>query len=179
MTYPTNDTIERERIEWIHGLTGGEMSDRPLRVFDLYRRARLWARYWYDGAPDWSDEHAYDSGRKGWRGSWRTLVWDSGAYGDFAPPASFRDATGRRWRKVNAYRSSGEAPCPVPENHPGKVERSQARLTPKHAPFHGLLRPMNRRAECPLCEERIGSEHGYLYLGEGWIEAVYYSPDRD
>lgn len=109
----------------------------------------------------------------------RTLVWDSGAYGDFTPPAAFRDSTGRRWRKLNAYRSGGEAPCPVPEDHPGKVTRKEAKLTPKHPAFSFLARPMHRRAECPLCEARIGQEHGYLYLGEGWLEAVYYSPDQE
>jgi hypothetical protein len=177
--YPATDNMERQQVEWVHGLTGGELSDRPLRILDTTGRGRFWARYWYDGAPEWSDEHAYASGRKGWRGSWRTLVWDSGAYGDFQPPATFRDSSGRRWRKLNSYSSSGEAPCPVPENHPGRVTRKDAKLSEK---WNGPgARPSwyKRRARCPMCDERIGSEHGFLYLGEGWIEAVYYSPDRD
>jgi hypothetical protein len=29
-----------------------------------------------------------------------------------------------------------------------------------------------------MCEARIGEEHGFIYLGEGWVEAVYYSPDE-
>ncbi len=176
--YPIHDAIERQRVEWVHGLTGGEMVDRPFRLLDLGRGKRTWARYWYEGAPEWSNEHAYDSGRKGWRGSWRTLVWDSGSYGDYLPPQSFRDASGRRWRKVASYRSAAECECPVPENHPAIVTRREAVLEDKHAPFNFLSRPMHRRAECPMCEARIGEEHGYIYLGEGWLEAVYYSPDE-
>lgn len=26
---------------------------------------------------------------------------------------------------------------------------------------------------CYLCDEERGAEHGYIYLGEGWVEAVY------
>ncbi len=174
--YPIHDAIERQRVEWIHGLTGGETADRPFRMLDLGRGKRLWARYWYEGAPDWSNEHAYDSGRKGWRGSWRTLVWDSGSYGSHLPPQSFRDSSGRRWRKVASYRSAAECECPVPDSHLGKVTRREAVLLPANK--WDRQYPKRRKAECPMCEERIGSEHSYLYLGEGWLEAVYFSPDE-
>ena len=185
--FPIFDPIERQRVEWVHGLTGGELADHPLRILDTAGRGRFWARYWYDGAPEWSNEHAYDSGRRGWRGSWRTLVWNSGSYGDFLPPASFRDSSGRRWRKVRSYNSGAECECPVPENHPGRVTRAEAKLTDKLAEDSPLrrmraptLRPYTaRRAECPLCEARVGEDHGYIYLGEGWLEAVYYSPDQE
>lgn len=188
----TEKDLERERVAWVFGLTGGELESKPLRyaykvtreeyrpneaarwlTVTRYKRGR--ARYWYEGVPE-----CMPLGRKLYRGagaplpgSWRTLVWNSGSYGDYRPPQTIV-VKGERWRKVASYSSSGETACPVPESHPGKVTREEARLEPPN-PYSD--RPKARRAFCPMCGAHLGEEHGYLYLGEGWCEVVYYKPD--
>jgi hypothetical protein len=176
-------------VEWVFGLTGGELESKPLRYaykwtemeyrpnerdhFPIVTKLRRkWARYWYEGASEYME-----LGRQRYRGSYTTLVWDSGSYGDHLPPRTIV-VKGERWRKVASFASSGEAACPVPKYHPGKVTRADAKLGQANpCASSRSYRPKARHAHCLLCGERLGGEHGYLYLGEGWMEVVYYKPD--
>lgn len=144
--YPEIDRNEREQIEWVFGLTGGELNDKPLRYANLVccmkhpEYERHWAPYFYDGVPEYARRIEYKLG-----GSFMTVV-HCALYGSEMPRVIY--AGGKRWRKIATYTSSGETECP------GKD-------------FDSPSRP------CPLCEAREGEEHGMIYIGEGWAEVVY------
>ncbi len=178
---------EREQVEWIFGLTGGELSDAPWRVVyesesdvdattftpegervpehELY--CSTW-RYWCEDAPSYVTEREEPELHPEWPATCRTVV--TCAIHGGVRRVFFDAEDGKKWELLKYFTSSGEAPCPVPENHPSKVRRSEAKLQP---PNQYRDRPKQRRAECVMCGERIGEEHGYLYLGDGWVEAVY------
>jgi hypothetical protein len=110
--YPKQDEKERATIEWVLGLTGGELEDKPLRF--LGERSwhdgegtgewtRRWARYWYPFAPSYVEEI-----ERRWRGDVMTIV-SNDLYGDL-PSRIY--AKGKRWRKVARYANSGEVECP-------------------------------------------------------------------
>jgi hypothetical protein len=159
------DPIERESLECVTGLTGGEMEtdpwyflvtrdDRgrqPTRDAHFPKRegsdagAATWrdgwmlscARYWYDGTPEHS-KRKLDA-----RYDWPTLrtIVTSGDYS--APHRELVDREGR-WTLAAYYVGSGEADCYRDSAETGASE-----------------------PDCPLCE---GS--GYVYVGQV-IEAVY------
>jgi len=59
-----------------------------------------------------------------------------------------------------------------------KVRRDQCRLVKAfpRGPSGSSRLPKDltaKRAECPFCEARLGEDHGYIYLGDGWVETVY------
>jgi hypothetical protein len=175
MAYPEKDAIEREQVEWVHGLTGGELSDRPMRYAHKGEKwnspthkfvpcfERSWARYWYEGTPEWVEE--FQQYEQDDRGEFLTIVWNSGAYGDHLPPTTIRSG-GRKWRKVATFASSCETECPGQHEDENKV-------TADHV-------GEGEGTECVLCSAKLGGEHGMIYLGEGWLEAVYYTPpDRE
>lgn len=213
MTYPTIDENEKEKIAILFSLEGGELSDHPLRYATIENKeawcivnaeknsghfakrvviSRRWARYFYDGVPEYAES---DFRRMG--GSYVTLCWDRGSYGDHTPPQSIHTG-GKRYRRVKVYNSGGERECPYRtihecmghEDHPtvkegfctySIVTRKEAKLGPSWRSISGFTqRPgwwKGRRAECPLCEARIGEAHGFVYMGEGWCEVVYRARD--
>jgi hypothetical protein len=146
----TPEEIERQQVETVFLLGGGKLDDKPLTfVVDAEERMFL---YHYDGAPDYADE-------------FREKVLDSARWDVFTavvegePPESIH-VDGREFKREAFYLSSGERECPCR----GCDED----------PFAGV--------ECPLCERtadedmgRVASDHGhgFVYLGEGWGEAVY------
>jgi hypothetical protein len=189
---------EREQIEWVFSLTGGELSDkawsyieetaalstdsgwfeadeqgRTKHADDARRRT---FRYWYDGAPEYTEREHTDRGcttdEQG--RAVRTAVVCA-LYG-MPPEILWDEADGSRWKRVEFYSSSGETDCPGQHEVVNKVTREHARLTaklPSHIKSPTTGKPYPRRAECVLCGERIGSPHGFIYLGDGWGEAVY------
>jgi hypothetical protein len=170
--------IEREQIEWIFGLTGGELSDaswgyvhetsglstdpdnkcipcdahgRSVGAYpfepDYYVHTGAF-RYWFDGAPEYVASEYRDQ-------NVRTAV-TCALFG--MPPEILWDVTdGTRWKRVAFYQSSGETECPGQHEDTDKV-------TADHTAGGNV---------CVLCDEEIGTEHGYIYLGDGWGEAVY------
>lgn len=130
------DDSEREQIEWVFMLTGGELNDEPWNGF----------AYNYDGVPDWaaSDfKDAFDS-------EYRTVV---GCFIYGGPPRQTIDADGV-WELRATFVSSGETECPMA---PEAVDNER----------------------CRLCDETTGQPHRYIYLGDGWAEAVYRRELRD
>ena len=135
-----------EQIKTVFGLWGGELEDRPLRYFARDGRRgshRGWFRFWYPYVPDYAE---VDFRRWGGStsGDFFTAIWDSGSYGDYAPPRKVLLVGGKVARLVKTYRSGCESACLCQEG--------------KEPPV----------SDCKICE---GS--GNVYLGEGWLEAVY------
>lgn len=129
--------IEQERMEWVFGLTGGELSDRKWECANEEGEDATF-KWWYDGVPeyaesDFPERHDLEH---------RTVL----CYG--GPPEVLVDKDGR-WYLQRSYSSSGETECPVAQADED-VERP-----------------------CCLCEAEEGEEHGHIYVGDGWCEAVY------
>jgi hypothetical protein len=82
----------------------------------------------------------------------RTAPW-SDAFCTAAPPERIADAEGI-WELQATFVSSGEAECPQGTE---SVEEER----------------------CPLCDEARGQSHGYIYLGDGWAEAVFRNDPRN
>lgn len=148
--YPIKDEREKQQIEVVFGLTGGELNDAPLRYAYGKRSAdvappqfrRGWARYFYDGVPD------YDSRQRKHGGDYITIV----ACEVFGQMPRKIQARGRTWIKVARYGHSGEAEC---SEFGSSVRESQT-------DDHG---------RCILCDEE--DVHGHVYLGDGYAEIVY------
>jgi hypothetical protein len=144
----TDDPIERQQIEEVFGLGGGELSDKPWQGFP----------YWYVGIPDYLGRAEYpDQHSSGIE--YRTVVTCL-LYGD-AP--TIIDDGSQRWQRTEHFTSSGETECPWAQADDGPtVTADQA-----------------KDGECPLCGESVGSEHRYIYLGDGWSEVIYRNDRTD
>lgn len=144
--------IERQCVEWVFGLTGGELSDKPLtymRLGELEPRTFL---YHFDGVPEWcaSDYPDLHDSHVDYFTAVRCCLYDE--------HHEYIEIDGKRYVKVESYVSSGETECP------GKHEDSGDKVTPDHCDGGRV---------CVLCEAELGEEHGYIYLGDGWCEIVY------
>lgn len=161
---------EREQVEHVFGLTGGELADRPWTGGKSVQESgfsnapqrdtceRPWTRhYWYEGVPEYA-ESDFDT----YAETYRTTV-ECALYG--RPAVELFDADGARWVFQQSFSHSGETQCPGADDdeHGGKV-------TAAHTAGG---------TECYLCGESEGDEHGYIYLGDGWVEAVYRLEDRE
>jgi hypothetical protein len=158
------EAIELERVEWVVRVELGSLERR--KGFGLS----------YDGCPEWLEKELQEE--FGWDATFCTVVTDGGGY-QSAPKEEIVDAKGQRWILIRDYAHGAETECPVPENHHGaKVTREECVLVPdpyRHHKSYEFARPLAPnavRAECPMCEARLGEEHGYIYIGEGY-EAVY------
>ena len=144
----TEAEIERECVEEVFRLTGGELNDKPWVVFcdpELTEEDRL--AYSYDGTPEWADE-ANDTDH-----TYVTVVSDC-SHGE-EPEKLY--TKGSRYEQVQTFVSSGECECPFKHVNEDDVDEDDPSKT----------RP------CVYCEAQAGEEHGYIYLGEGWCETVY------
>jgi len=172
--YLVIDEKEKQQIEEVFTLTGGELADKPLRYAWIakdaktwaynrekgvgfwvdeptYEIRRSWARYYYDGVPEYVER---EFSRKG--GDYITIVEDE----SFCPMPRKIRARGREWVKVARYGSSGETECPAKQ---ADEEGDDHEWAHKLIGDDGL---------CKLCEEPPGS-HSFIYIGDGWGEVVY------
>jgi hypothetical protein len=158
--------IERQQVEEVFTLTGGELSDTAWRVVREYvseldgkpltppgERVDIDDldmrdfRYWYEGAPEYVAPDSRDI---------RTVVCCA-LYG--MPPAIMWDAaTGNRWARIATYSNSGETECPGQHETPNRV------ITDEHTAGG---------ERCVLCEAEKGAPHGMIYIGDGWGEFLY------
>jgi hypothetical protein len=150
---------EREQVEWVFGLTGGELDSRPL----LYTAPDRWGdeidckwKYHYDGFPEWASEDFPERFEQGGEVDFFTLV-EVGCTYESRAPKWLRTSDGRIYVRVRQYGNSGETECPEGPSGGGETVGE------------GRTEGMD---ECPLCEEKKGGKHGYIYLGEG-CESVY------
>jgi hypothetical protein len=86
--------VERERVEYVYGLTGGELSDEPWS----------YCAYWYDGVPEYAESDFRD---------WTTRTYRTAVLPGYPwyPDKTVQDG-GEVWTLVRDYRNSGEAECP-------------------------------------------------------------------
>lgn len=148
---PEECAIEKQCVEFVFGLTGGELSDKPLEYVAPPEEPKRTASetlsftYHFDGVPEWATTDYPDVYNN--HVEYFTVVQDC-LWG--LPPETITVA-GKLYTRANDYRSSGETECPCvgcdEEPYPDKV--------------------------CPLCERAVGEEHGHIYLGDGWCEVVY------
>ena len=92
--------IEREEIEVVFGLTGGELNTDSFGPF----------KYNYDGPPEWT------KGQRGQFHDWHSVDYMTGIhYGLFTPPPDCFEHEGTLrglvYQKVASFASSGEAEC--------------------------------------------------------------------
>jgi hypothetical protein len=149
--------IERNRIEEILVL--------PTGTLEYVKGAGLA----YDGVPEWCEEDHDTYGRDFMtvvRTIWgpeKVLTLDDGSVWDLQ--ATY-NSLGERECPIGVWRNDGCVSDPMP-----KVTRKDCILTPgKYR--KGRILPNAWSAECPMCEEKPGQPHGYLYVGEGY-ESVY------
>lgn len=160
--------VKTEQIEWVFGLTGGELSNE------------LWGGYAYnyEGVPEWATEDFDRDTRYCVSGEYRTVIVVGGGF--LPSPKESIVVDDEVWELVQTYTNSGETECPqkqADESHNRKVTRKQCWLVPcyrknRASHYMNLSDITAKRAECPYCEARIGEEHGYIYVGESY-EAVY------
>jgi hypothetical protein len=139
---------EREQVEWVFGLTGGELDDDPLKWTDEDGRERAWA-YHYDGVPEWCEREDFPD-RYANGVDYFTLVEIGCSYGSGAPETIRFD--GKLYVRVHQYVHSGETDCPRGPCGEGQ-ETVEEEL-------------------CYLCEAERGEAHGCIYVGDG-CESVY------
>lgn len=145
----------REQVEWVFGLTGGELNDKSLRYHktDEDSDHQYGFAFYYDGVPSYArpdfehlDENHYD---------YFTAV-SCELYGSSLDELITVE-DGKLYKKLKVYTNSGETECPGKSDGDGVVTEEQA----------------DPSGFCPYCDESIGDEHGYIYLGDGWCEVVY------
>jgi hypothetical protein len=140
--------IEKEQVEWVFGLTGGELSDEPWLVAvenHGEEEARTFV-YWYEGVPEYAAEDHKDRFDEGVQ--YRTIVKDCSCL--VPMHEKLRDEQGE-WVLVRTFSSSGETECPAKNDDETKIAEKK----------------------CLLCDADPGDEHGFIYLGDGWLEAIY------
>lgn len=146
MTVPMTETearIERETVEAVFSLGGGELDDEPTTYTTPDGEEHVFT-YTYDGPPEYaSSEELSDLDECN---SFTAI----GCYIYSSPPAQVT-IKGTSYKLRATYSSSGETTCPCD----GCDED----------PFEDQV--------CPYCKREPGEEHGCAYLGEGWLEAVY------
>ena len=160
LTTAQTRAIELQRIELVIGCENGDLA---------YQKG---VGLKYDFAPAWLESDL--QAKHGWDAEFRTVVSWGGGYMS-APEERITDDNGAVWTLVGSYAHGAERECPVPENHPGKVTRKECVLVSdpyRHSKGYGPKNEGAVRAECPMCEARIGKEHGYIHIGEG-AESVY------
>jgi hypothetical protein len=149
-TERTEAQIEREQIEYLFGLTGGELSDKPIDYIDADGNPGTF-RYSFDDVPDYAQGMDGEFQDRGDRYVEYFTAIDCLLYS----PAKEEIKIGKWvYTLVQTFTSSGETECPAKNAGPDEDD-----------PFAGV--------ECYLCERSPGEEHGYIYLGDGWSELVY------
>src|SRR5260370_21406033 len=89
------DDSERQQVEWVFGLTGGELDDETWNGF----------AYNFDGVQEWAQSDFKDR----YDHEYRTVV---GCFLYGGPPECIVDTSGV-WTLKAAFQSSGETECPL------------------------------------------------------------------
>ena len=148
----TEFQIEKMQIEAVFGLTGGELSDKPVaytyETEDGETKHGVF-QHTYEGVPEYAQSDFADAPFAYRESSvdYFTAVTDC----LWGLPALRIDVAGKTYVRVADYRSSGEIECYC----------------------HELETPLD--TTCPLCERDPKSTDGpgYIYLGDGYCEVVY------
>jgi hypothetical protein len=111
--------------------------------------------HWYEGAPE------YIAGQYSNTVNYRTVIMDCAT-----TPAPLHV---ENWKLYSTFSNSGEVECPGRWMGDGRVIERDTVEVPKD--------PSGAYRVCPYCEGIIGMKHGMIYLGDGWLEAVYYEEE--
>jgi hypothetical protein len=140
----TEQEIERHQVEYVFGLTGGELNNNP------WQGEGFNFAYTYDGVPEWAQEDFSRDER--FNETFVTVVL-AGSY--WSPSETLTDSQGT-WKLVKTYAHSGECECPLKD------------CDVEDLALAGIV----QKERCFLCEEEPGEQHGFIYLGDSQ-EAVY------
>ncbi len=157
--HPDEHAIERTQVEAVFGLGGGELDDQPLTATDASGR-EISIAYHFDGVPEYAGSDHPDH----WDRDYFTVV----RYGTPSEVLTTTNDDGnvQTYRLRAHYLSSGETECVHRSGAP-----EDALVTAEQATRSPVLESL--RAFCPYCEADGGEAHGYIYLGDGWGEAIY------
>lgn len=150
---PEPEGNEREQVQQVFGLTGGELMDVEWETHLPHVETHsVTFTYWYHGVPEYVSESLQFPISQTYR-----TVCESELYG--MVPERVTDDEGT-WKVVARYSTSGEVECPCRNSdNPDAVSVDNP---------------------CPLCGAD-GTDaypitepvHGYIYIGDGWAEIVY------
>lgn len=145
--------IERQQVEIVFGLSGGELDSKPWTWTDAVGNVQS-LPWHYDGVPDYTvgDEFTHEDQMSG---RFSTIVCIGDPYSGPDP----RIPPG--YRHVAFYSSSGEGDCPCHD----MVANGEDPAT-----------IYSDNGRCPLCEYENDGESHCVYLGEGWGERVVEQP---
>ena len=147
-TMMTEQQVEREQVQNVFGLGGGELAD------DAWDGVSL---YWYEGPPEYATADGLDGLDLDDDSEYRTALVCC-LFG--APPAP------DGWSVAGSYTTSGEADCwwcGPGTDWDGSDEQDRVRGETATTNTH-----YRGKVDCPLCEG-----DGWVYLGDGWAEVVY------
>lgn len=159
-------SLQRQCIEEVFRVHG-ELETKPFMCKeaddeDDEGREREFA-YWYTGVPDYAHDDFEDRDDE----EYITII-----LADCQAPNYLvveKDGTRNTWQFEESYASSGEVECP----YRASGEPSDKEVITDH------LEPSISSSLCPFCDEKIGDSHGFIYLGDGWCEAVYKFTDEE
>jgi hypothetical protein len=115
-------------------------------------------RYSYDGLPDYAASDYPD--RFDGNVTYLTLVEVGITYESYAPEW-LRTKDGKIYVKLTTFANSGERECAGGYDHETGTEGHKVGT----ADTEGM-------EKCPMCEEKAGEDHGYIYIGDS-AEHVY------
>ena len=155
MTDRNDSDLDRQRIECVFGLGGGELhAAHPDFPGDAGWDGPDGIAYWYEGVPDYL---SLDELGLGHDDEVRTAIIDC-LFGHPDPPDG--------WEQAASFTSSGERECwwcGSGTDWDGSIEQDRAREADPLTPTGYRGNPA-----CKLCEG-----DGVVYLGDGWAEVVY------
>jgi hypothetical protein len=107
--------------------------------------------HWHEGTPEYVKGHYSDTV------NYRTVIMDCATSN---PPGNIEN-----WKLHSTFSNSGETECPGGWMGDGTVTEQDSVEIPKA--------PEGTYRVCPYCENPLRTKHGMIYLGDGWVEAVY------
>lgn len=124
---------------------------------------------WLDSAPEWLESDLEE-------GEHLTLVTDGGGFQSELPEYILipNKAGDELWKRVADHTHGAEVECPFKEWDDEAREDGRDRLVTLKETFCGE----SPGEECRYCGEKIGEEHGVIYIGEGALY-VYTRVDEE
>lgn len=173
------EAIERQEVEEVFYLGGGELSDEPWIYTKWIQLRPDWGigqkqehtsttpylfRHWYDGVPEYATSDFKDSSDEEYRTACYCRLYGGPSVGD-----TIIDSDGNTWECASWFPTSGETECPfIQMTDDDEADGEEGSLVNE---LH-CINPEQPDC-CFLCEESRGEPHRYIYLGDGWGEGVF------
>jgi len=153
--YAAEADREREQVENVFGLGGGELEDESFAGY----------AYNYEGAPEYAANEIEELDYQ-----YHTVIVSGGGY--LPSPYDKLEEDGVRWDLVEYFMNSGESDCWICGAGGNGVDWWADEFEQQHGHAPG---PDDR---CGLCETEMEDMPGVVYIGEGY-EAVYRTHNRN